>query len=943
MPELDTCPEIMELEQFALRELDEPACAQVESHLLRCSLCAGQVSELRENLRIAPALKRNASSFDLDVPAEQQPETIGPYRILRKLGQGGMGTVYEAQQENPRRVVAVKVIRPGIASAAIAARFRHEAQVLGRLQHPGIAQIYEAGKHDSPRGAQSYLVMELVHGRPLLQYADENRLDVRRRLELLARICDAVHHAHQRGVIHRDLKPDNILVEAPTSELAEATPKILDFGVARVVDPDNQAATTMLTSAGQIIGTIAYMSPEQVSANPAEIDTRSDVYALGVIAYQLLCGQLPYKLNPASVVQAAQVITHDEPPPLATVVRSLQGDVTTIVGKALEKDKTRRYQSAAEMAADIRRHLRDEPISAHPPSTIYQLRKFARRNRGLVAGVAAAFVVLVFGVVGTTIGMVRARHAQHDAETSAADARRETAKANAVNQFLNDMIASASPTERTLTDQAKGPKVTMLEVLNEASRKLDGGSLKDQPAIEAAVRRTIGQSYGALGQFANAESHLRAAMALDQTLYGAAHPELAVDQMQLAVTLHAAGRLDEAESLYRQSMQIRTKAFGPDARELADSINGLAAVARDRGNLAEADELFSRALAIRRKALGEEHRLVASDMDQLAVVREKSGRFAEAEDLDLRALTMRRKLLGDDHPEVAASLNSLATLYYQQRNFDAAEAACREALSIRRKLFGDDHTEVGSTMNTLAAVLHQQKKYDEAEQMLRRVIELKRKALGDDHEDVSLGLNNLAMMLMERGKLAEAEDILRRVLDLERKQKGSDHPQVATTLNNLAGALREQGKLVECEPLFRESLEIRRKRLGEDHPEVAFGMYNYASLLRDLKRTAEAEPYHRRALAIMEAKLGPKNPSTQTLRAGLGGCLMDLGRLDEAEPLLAEALPSLRTSLGDPHKSTIRIASRLITIYEAQGKTSEADALRPILAATQPSTTVPTQ
>ena len=312
------------------------------------------------------------------------PPMIGRYRILRLLGEGGMGAVYEAEQESPQRTVALKVIRAGYANSEMLRRFENETQALGRLQHPGIAQIYDAGTAETPFGRQPYFAMELVRGETLLRYCDAHKLNVPQRLELMAKICDAVQHAHQRGLIHRDLKPANIVVDE------SGQPRILDFGVARLTDSDAQA--TRQTDVGQLIGTLAYMSPEQVLGDPQEIDTRSDVYALGVVLFELLAGKGPYAVG-RQIHEAMRAIREDEPTMLRVVNRTYRGDIETIVGKALEKDKTRRYGSAAELAADIRRHLHDEPIVARPPTTTYQIQKFARRNKVLVTGVAAVFVV----------------------------------------------------------------------------------------------------------------------------------------------------------------------------------------------------------------------------------------------------------------------------------------------------------------------------------------------------------------------------------------------------------------------------------------------------------------------------------------------------------------------------------------------------------------------
>jgi WD40 repeat protein/serine/threonine protein kinase len=361
------------------------------------------------------------------------PETIGHYRILEKIGEGGMGAVYLAEQDHPRRHVALKMIRPGVMSRGLLRRFEREADLLGRLQHPGIAQIYEAGEVETEVGRQPYFAMEYVDGVELRRYAEQHNLGTRERLELVARICDAAHHAHLKGIVHRDLKPDNVLVveETTTFGTGDAAkfaqlgqPKILDFGVARATDSDIRM-TTVESEVVQLFGTFPYMSPEQVSGDTRELDTRSDIYALGVMLYELLSGHLPFDLRHKPIPEAARVIREDEPQRLGTVQAAYRGDIETIVGKALEKDPSRRYQSAAELAVDICRYLANEPITAHPPSTFYQLKKFAKRNKGLVAGLALAFLVLVAGIISSLTFAVRAVRSERRALHGESAARRE--------------------------------------------------------------------------------------------------------------------------------------------------------------------------------------------------------------------------------------------------------------------------------------------------------------------------------------------------------------------------------------------------------------------------------------------------------------------------------------------------------------------------------------
>ncbi|MCA9299910.1 MAG: serine/threonine protein kinase, partial [Phycisphaerales bacterium] len=384
-----------------------------------------------------------------DTPA--MPQRIGSYEIRRVLGEGGMGIVYLAEQDRPRRTVALKVIRPLLASKRALQRFEHESQILARLKHPGIAQIYEAGVATTAFGAQPFFAMEYVDGEPLDRDVEKRRLSIRERLERMAQIADIVQHAHQQGVIHRDLKPANIMIDR------EGQPKVLDFGVARATDSDIQSAT-MQTDLGQLVGTVPYMSPEQVEGDPYNVDTRSDVYALGVITYRLLTGSHPYDLEHRTITEAVRLIRDTEPPSLGSVSRTMRGDVETIVAKALEKDRSRRYQSAAEFAGDIRRHLRDEPIVARPATTMYQLRKFARRHRPVVVSAALLLVVLLLGVATTTAGWMyaldqaavaerereAATEAQRESETARTLAERARADADAARLAAEEEARTAT-------------------------------------------------------------------------------------------------------------------------------------------------------------------------------------------------------------------------------------------------------------------------------------------------------------------------------------------------------------------------------------------------------------------------------------------------------------------------------------------------------------------
>jgi tetratricopeptide (TPR) repeat protein/predicted Ser/Thr protein kinase len=813
-----TCPDDEELELHLTRPPGERS-PEVTGHVSSCESCRRRAEAVSENLRVASSVGQAVLEGEVDDAPGPTPERVGPFRILGELGRGGMGVVYLAEQDRPRRRVALKVLRPGPAGRSLRRRFEHEANLLAQLRHPGIAQVYEAGVAESG----PYFAMELVEGERLDHWVKQGP-DQRTRLRLLADVCDAVHHAHLHGVIHRDLKPGNVLVQISPDGGGAPRVKVLDFGVARAVDSDLQTMTAV-TEVGQLLGTVPFMSPEQVAGDPSSLDARSDVYSLGVLGYWLLTGRLPYDLKDRSVPEIARIIRDDDPATLSSVDTRLRGDVDTIIAKALAKERERRYASASELAADIRRHLDDRPIEARPPGTVYQLRKFARRNRVLVGATAVLLVVLAAAAAGGSWLALRATRAERAAREQVVRAETEAAKQEAVNEFLQGMLSSVDPWKDG--DRA----TTVLDVLDRAAEDLDAGKLEPEPEVAAAVRASLGNSYWSMARYAEAEAQFRATLAVLKDGLPVGAERYVRTLSDLGLLMAETSRFAEAESTFRRQVDVSRELLGDGHEATIASLSTLSGVVADRGRYAEAESLIVEALERSAGLTGEGRAVHAANLHTLAALRHFRGDHRGAEQGFEESLALYREVSGPDHPSVLAGLDALGTVREGRGDVEGALATRREALSLTRTIFGADHPRVAVALNSLGDALVDVKRMDEAEPILREALRINR-ALNGEHRETARSLNGLAQALRLSGRLAEAEPLYHEALAMTERVLGPDHLAVANTAANLASLRAAQGRAADAESLLARTLAIRRASLGEENPLTRAAAESLAGLRR---------------------------------------------------------------------------------------------------------------
>ena len=770
--------------------------------------------------------------------------TIGPYHLLEKVGEGGMGEVWVAEQHKPiHRRVALKLIKAGMDTKQVIARFESERQALAMMDHPAIAKVFEAG--ETPEG-RPYFVMEYVQGISITTYCDQNRLTTQERLELFQHICEGVQHAHQKAIIHRDLKPSNILVAIQDGK---AMPKIIDFGVAKAT-AQSLTERTMYTELGVMIGTPEYMSPEQAEMTGQNVDTRTDVYSLGAILYELLVGALPFdpkELRRAGFDEIRRKIREEDPPKPSTklstmgdasttqatnrrterpaLIRQIRGDLDWITMKALEKDRTRRYGSPSEMAADIDRYLHHQPIIARPPSTAYRARKFVRRHR-IGVGVAAAIAVLLVAFSITTALQAQRIARERDRANQEAEAARQ------VSDFLAGLFKVSNPGE------ARGNSVTAREILDKGADKISR-ELQGQPIVQGKLMNTMGFVYQSLGLYNSAQALLEKALETRIKTLGPEHPDVAETLSNLGTVMWRKGDFERAKALQEQALAIRETRLGPESREVASSLHNLGTLNYTQGNYAEARRLLERSLAIRERVLGHEHEDVATTLNSLGAIAYKEGDFKRAEELWDRTLAIREKVLGPDHPYIAASLNNLAIVHTYTGDPKGAIPLLERVIKIQEKVLGPKHPDLATGYMNLGDAMSKSGDFVGAKPCYARAVAIM-EAASPGNPELARFLDRLASVTLAEKDVKGAQGLYERSLALRQKVLGPKHPEVGESLSGLADCASQAGRLKEAEALYERALIVVRKPDGGYYPSAYDVLKGYAALLRATHRDTRA-------------------------------------------------------------------------------------------------------
>lgn len=802
-------------------------------------------SDEQRDRAAATGMDASVSGPTVDIaPAERHLPAVGRYHLIQKIGEGGMGEVWLAEQREPvRRRVALKLVKAGMDSREVTARFESERQALALMNHSAISRVLDAGA--TSQGAP-YFVMEYVAGVPITEYCDTHRLTTRERLELFIPVCEGVQHAHHKAIIHRDLKPSNILVQEVDGR---AVPKIIDFGVAKALTGD-LGNGGMLTRVGTLIGTPEYMSPEQAASSGEDIDTRSDVYSLGIVFYELLAGSPPLYFKGTALHEFVRRLRDEEPPkpstrlqqqsreaskaqaqklrtePL-TLEKQLRGDLDAIALKALEKERSRRYNSPADFAADIRRYLNNEAVLAVPPSVGYRARKLARRYRVALATAAAFILVLIAASVVSIRQSLRAN--------------REAATAKAINNFLqDDVLAQADSYRQESLGVRPDPDLKVRIALDRAAARI-AGKFDNQPEVEASIRHTIGMTYANLGINPEARTHFQRSLDLYRKIEGPKGEDTLDLMRHLGRALMVQGNYAEAQTLLGECLREARSRLGPEHEITLGAVFLMGQLKMATGQYREAEPLIQTVVEVDRQARGPEDRSTIVDMLMLGRIRLEESKNSEAEAILSPLAEISRRRFGPTDTETLQVLNLLGQVYIGQGKFEQAEAIMKEAVAGHHQAFGPEHPATLAANTALANVYAGEGRYAEAEALHLQVLEIKRRTLGPTNRQTLNSLSYIVSLYQQQGKYAQALPYAEEALAAKRRTVGPDSPVTMNAAEDLTLTYVALARFSAAEPLAREAQDwFRNKR--PDAPERFFAASLLGASLAGQKKYAEAEP-----------------------------------------------------------------------------------------------------